>query len=107
MTFARINAVRIEHMRAALLVNDCTFDDLTHISGLSKPAVQRWVKSVRSLAPRPIFIGGWGHDVRNREFVPKFRWGYGEDAPRPGTLKDNTAERMRNMRARKKVAKKR
>lgn len=87
-------------MQTALMASAHTYDDLVAISGLAKAAVQHWVKRLRGV--RAIHIEGWEKDVRGRLFVPRFRWGDSDDAPRTG--RKSSAERMRDYRARKKHA---
>lgn len=100
----RINAVRIERMRQALATKPQTYDQLAAISGLAKPAVARWVKTMRGEGMQKIYIADWADDERGRKFVPMFKWGKGKDKPRPGRA-HTAAERMRNLRARRRQAK--
>jgi hypothetical protein len=103
VSVVRNNAIRSERMRSALVSAPQSYDNLVAISGLAKPSVARWVKALRAMSPRPIYIAAWADDARGRKFVPMFRWGVLPDAPRPGDNPEAAAARMRALRARKKL----
>ena len=87
----------------ALQAEPQSYDDLCHISGLNKPAVARWIKSLRpDTGERHVHIADYGPDRNGRLFVPLFAWGNEEDAERPGDSRTD-AERMRKLRADRKL----
>lgn len=95
------NPVTSVRMQTALTAKPQTYADLVRISGLKQPAVTRWVKVLRGA--RVVFIASWGPDKNGRLVVPEFSCGPGPDAKRPGCVA-SAAQRMRNTRARRKLA---
>lgn len=101
----RISTAHITAMIAALDKKPMTYDALAQLTGLSKEAVTRWVKNARSADDSLVYISDWLPAKDGTLRVRAYRWGLQEDAPRPGPKQTN-AERMRLLRAEKKVAKK-
>ena len=92
----RITILHTEILREKLLESPMTFDQMAEAVGLSKAAVQRWIKSMREA--NRVYVSGYAPDKNGRPFVPLHRWGVGENAKRPGqTIKP--ADRMRAKRA--------
>lgn len=89
-------------MQTALMSAGQTYDELAAHSGLAKEAVARWVKTLRALPTKVIFIERWAEDSRGHPVVPVFRWGAGKDAPRPGR-RLTAAQQMAKLRARRKA----
>ena len=81
-----------------------TYDQLCAFSGLSKRAMSRWIASQRIEGQRRIYIAGYAPDRCGRPFVPIWAWGNKPDAQRPGDSKTD-AQRMKDMRAARKVSK--
>lgn len=100
----RISTGQITTMIAAMNKKAMTYDALALLTGLSKEAVTRWVKNVRSEPDGLVYISDWLPAKDGTLRVRAFRWGLQEDAPRPGPKLTN-AERMRLLRAENKVAK--
>ena len=94
---------RALRMQQSLAAAPQTYDQLVLVSGLQKPAVAHWVKAVR--AAGGLHVAAWAQDSKGRWFTPVFRWGKGVDVDRPVGAK-SAAERMAQMRARKKAAQK-
>ncbi|WP_315127312.1 hypothetical protein [Comamonas antarctica] len=73
-----------------------TYDELVAATGIHKPRLAAWVNANR----KQIRVEAWAPDKNGRPFVPRWRWGAGADAPRPGqSIKP--ADRMRELRARR------
>lgn len=71
---------------------------------LTKVAVARWAKTLRTDEMWRIYVADWGDDARGRKFVPLFAWdatGEKEDVPRAGA-RNTSKQRMARMRLRKK-----
>lgn len=94
----RINVKTAMLMAEAMKRRPLTYDTLAQISGLSKVSVQRWMKAER----KNVHVADYQDDIRGRRFVPMFRWGPGNDAPRPGPRR-TPAERMADVRARRRM----
>lgn len=97
MTRLRNNTERTAKMIDALWQSPQTYEQLADISGLNKPAVATWVKSMR--AARMMYVAKWAPDVRGRAFKPVFGWGSKTDAARSV---HTGAERMAAFRGRNK-----
>ena len=97
----RRNQETTETMRQALIASPHTYDDLCAVSGLSKPAVARWIKQLRDVGL--VHVASYATDVRGRLFVPCFGWGQKADRVRPGQQR-TAADRMRDMRQRRRAA---
>ena len=97
-TRIRNTATRALKLQTALLQGPRSYDELVECSGLKKPAVARWVKTMR--AAGAIHRCGWGADRNGAKRVPLFAWGVGVDAPRPGQSIP-PAERMARLRAKR------
>lgn len=94
-------AVRQEIMRKALETAPQTLDRLVRVSGLGKAAVTRWVRNMQGM--KACHLCDWTEDSRGRVFTAVYTWGKGKNVARP-EAHDTSAERMRNMRARRKEA---
>lgn len=92
----RIDIAAMLALQAELAKRPCTYADLRAVSGLGRDAVFRWVKRMRAV--RAMHLCGWSLDARGRQFVPMFKLGAGDDAPRPGQRR-TPAERMAALRA--------
>jgi hypothetical protein len=99
-TRIRNTATRILKMQMAMAERPQSYDQLVEVSGLKKPAVQRWVKTMR--AEGALHRAGWSGDKAGALRVPLFLWGDGVDAPRPGASLP-PAERMARLRAKRKL----
>lgn len=93
----RIDALATLVLEKELRMGGRSYADLEAATGLSKPALMRWVKQMREV--NLVHIEGYGPDINGRLFIPLFRWGNGEDAPRPGQAR-TPAARMADYRAR-------
>lgn len=103
MTAPRRNtAATALRMQTALSTAGHTYDELAAISGLAKESVARWVKTLRALPTKVIFIERWADDSRGHPVVPVFRWGNAVDAARPGR-RLTAAQQMAKLRARRKA----
>lgn len=94
---ARNNPARQHLMQSAMQIEPQSYDALAAVSGLSNNAVAHWIKTLRTLDPKPVHIAGWAPDVNGRLFVALWAWGPGKDAPRPGQSR-TAAERMAALR---------
>jgi DNA-binding transcriptional regulator GbsR (MarR family) len=82
-------------LQSAMLERPRTYDEMTSICGLSKPAVARLVRLMHHAGF--VYVAGWTHDTKGRLFVAQWGWGRMKDAPRPGPVR-TPAERMRALR---------
>ena len=96
----RNNAQRILKMQLAMAVTPRSYDELAQISGLNKPAVARFIKTMK--AEGAVHRAAWGADKNGRAFLPLFRWGEGSDVERPGPS-ISPAERMARLRLQRKL----
>lgn len=93
----RMSVKKSLELRELLLTTPMTYEQLCEAGRLSPQRAAYWRKS----NAENIFVSDWAPDKNGRLFVPVFSWGVGEDKPRPGrTL--TSAERMRELRARRK-----
>jgi hypothetical protein len=98
--YVRVTLARALQMANAMADHPCTVAQLADLSGLSKPAIARWLKASRE----QVHIAGYTADTRGRMFAPQWAWGAKPDVARPGSTK-TAAQRMRDFRARmRKVA---
>lgn len=98
----RMNAQRHAILQNALEIKGRTYAELAQIAGLAPESIAAWVKKLRALKPAPLHIEGYEADSRGRQIVTVFRWGTKQDAMRPGPRPGAVAQRMRNLRARRK-----
>ena len=96
MTRLRNNAERTAKMTVALKTNPQTYEQLATVSGLQKPAVATWVKSLR--AAGMIHVAQWLPDTRGCLRKPVFGWG---NKPDVAKAVKTSAERMSTYRARR------
>jgi hypothetical protein len=85
-------------MQQAMTRSACTFDQLARVSDLGERAVRRWVAALHEAGGA--HIERWVLNAAGRVVVPAFRFGAGEDAPRPGPAR-TPAERMAALRAKR------
>jgi hypothetical protein len=96
--FRRISGCVQASLLAALVTKRLSYADMVDLTGVSQPSLSIWTNALR--AEKLIYVSAWGDDVRGYPTVPHFSWGPGyPDALRPYTP---VAERMRNLRMRKK-----
>lgn len=103
MTGPRRNSMETAlRMQTALTARGHTYDELAAISGLAKESVARWVKNLRALPTKAVYVERWADDSRGHPVVPVWRWGNVVDAARPGR-KLTPAQQMAKLRARRKT----
>ena len=78
----RNNMTRSLAMQRAMTVRAQTYDELADLSGLGKRPVGKWVQGLRDAGAA--HVEAWMPDRAGRLFVAAWRYGPGEDAPRPG-----------------------
>lgn len=97
----RFGILHAEVIKAAMKSRGpLTYDEMAQVAKVSKPAVQRWVKTLREGGPdSPAYVrvAGWKKDATGRPFVPRWLFGPGADLPRPGQRRTD-AERMQALR---------
>lgn len=97
----RFGILHAELIKAAMASRGpLTYDEMAAVAKVSKTAVQRWVKTLREGGPKsPAYVRvvGWEKDAAGRPFIPRWLFGPGVDAPRPGA-KRTGAERMQALR---------
>jgi DNA-binding IclR family transcriptional regulator len=90
-------------MQSAIQKAPCSLDALVIISGLAKPVVTRYVKSLRDA--KLIHVGSWARDARDYPTIRQFAWGDAPDATCPLTTR-TAKDRMRALRAAQKGSEK-
>lgn len=94
-TRCRLNDAQRSYMHA-LLKSKCYSDaQLAEAVGVTLRVAASWRRKQKA------FVEGWTFDSRGRLFVPCWRMGAGENAPRPGP-QISSAERMARLRAERK-----
>ena len=97
----RNNVATTLAMQQAMTTKACTYDELARVSGLGERAVRRWVASLQEAGGA--YVGAWVLNRAGRVVVPAFRFGVGQDAPRPGPQR-TPAQRMAALRASRAMA---
>lgn len=84
----------------ALQERELTTHQIAREFGLSSGSAAAMVGALRR--DKRIHRAGWAKDAAGRLFVPTYRWGEGDDAPRPGRSR-SPAQHMRLLRAQRKA----
>ena len=92
----RNNVATTLAMQQAMTASACTYDELARVSGLGERAVRRWVASLQDAGGA--HIETWVLNAAGRVVVPAFRFGAGDDTPKPGPQR-TPAQRMAALRA--------
>lgn len=95
-----LTPVAVLRMSSAMELDPQSLDDLVAVSGLAKPTVTRFVKSLTEA--KMAHVGAWARDARGYPTIRRYSMGSAPDAACPLMYK-NDAERMRVTRADKKV----
>lgn len=97
----RFSIIHAELIKAAMQSRGAlTYDQMADVAGVSKAAVQRWVRTMReggTKSPAYVRVAGWRKDAAGRLFVPCWLFGPGADVERPGQAR-TSAERMQALR---------